>query len=250
MTVILLIDIMRFLPRRGRNICMPLAWRLGTEYFKIQILPNLTFINHCHNIYETKITIYSYTINSMEDKIIGKILHQKVGWLITERISITDNKILWSMPICRSCMCDLKQLVDSKVMCENPSCSRKKKEIRLDKPISELQKITLRAFEAKERQSKTKKWYDIDQETKALTSSEDKSRADYWSTTKVIQTDKGLRLMVLVGKKGHNSKVQFFIDENLKQITFDTIDDLKPEEILTSFTAIFADGSKAETSYR
>jgi len=185
----------------------------------------------------------------MEEKIIDKILHQNVGWLITERISPTDHRILRSMPVCRGCMSDLRQLGNSKVMCENPSCSRKGKEICLDKPISELQKITIRAFEGKERQSKTKKWYDIDQEVTALSSSEDKTRADYWSTTKVIQTDKGLRLMILVGKKGHNSKVQFFIDENLKQITFDTIDDLKPEEILTSFTAVFADGGTTKTKY-
>ena len=186
----------------------------------------------------------------MEGKILDKILHQKVGWLITEQISPTDHRLLWSKPVCRGCMSDLKQLGDSKVMCENPACSRKDKAITLDKPISELQKITVRAFEGKERKSKTKKWYDIDQEVKALSSSEDKSIDDYWSTTKVIKTDKGLRLMVLVGKKGHNSKVQFFIDENLKQVTFDTIDDLKPEEILASFTAIFSDGSTTETKYK
>ena len=185
----------------------------------------------------------------MDEKIVDTILHQKVGWLITERISHTDHKIIWSMPICRSCMSDLKQLGDMKVACENPACSRRGKEIKLDSPISELQHVTVRAFQAKKRKAQNRKWYDIDQEVTALSTSEDKSRDDYWSTTKVIQTDKGLRLMVLVGKKGHNSKVQFFIDENLKQITFDTIDGLKPEEILTSFTAIFADGSKAETNY-
>lgn len=147
-------------------------------------------------------------------------------------------------------MGDLKQLGDSKVVCENPACSRKDKEIPLDKPISELQNITVRAFLGKERKSLTKKWYDIDQEITALSSSDDKSRDDYWSTTKVIQTDKGIRLMVLVGKKGHDSKVQFFIDENLKQVTYDSVDDLKPEEIIASFTAVFRDGSTTASTYK
>lgn len=161
-----------------------------------------------------------------------------------------DEHYIHCQPVCRSCQSDLQSKNDTDLICLNPVCKNHRKNFELSHTIDLTKKVVILMWEGYERKKEKSQWLNFDQELMKLAESEDKDDEKFWCKTKILKTKEGKVVMILLGKKGHNSKVQFFVKDELNQVTFDQIGDINPQEILIAFKAQFSDGSITETIYK
>lgn len=67
----------------------------------------------------------------------------------------------------------------------------------------------------------------------------------YFVTSQLMQSKRGLQLVVYAGKKGSTKKTQIFIEPEIKRLAFDQ-KDLNPTEVFVEMKAIFFDGTSHE----
>lgn len=67
----------------------------------------------------------------------------------------------------------------------------------------------------------------------------------YFITSQLMQSKRGLQLVVYAGEKGSTEKTQIFIEPKIKKVAFDQ-KDLNPNEVFTELKATFVDGSSHE----
>lgn len=65
----------------------------------------------------------------------------------------------------------------------------------------------------------------------------------YWVEARVNNSDKGRQLVLYVGEKGSNKKMQLFANLDDEKLSFDH-KDRKPEEIFAAITATFPSGKR------
>jgi len=65
----------------------------------------------------------------------------------------------------------------------------------------------------------------------------------YWVEARLNESKKGRQLVLYVGEKGTDQKVQIFANTDQEKLSFDH-KDRKPEEIFTEITATFPSGKK------
>ncbi len=185
----------------------------------------------------------------------GKIVFNKIRWRIERhenprRPTIADYR---SRPTCITCQVDLKSRIDgqSKVAywCQNPMCSKSGQEMVFHQSDTELHNLAVRMWEGANRIKEPEKWLNLDQELSPITDKRGDEDELYWSEVKFFNTKRGKMLMVLVGKKGHSSKVQFFVKDEEDQVTSDQVGDINPKEIFLGFKAFFSDGATNETKH-
>lgn len=64
----------------------------------------------------------------------------------------------------------------------------------------------------------------------------------YFITAQLMESKRGLQVVVYAGEKGSGKKTQIFVDPEVKRLSFDH-KDLNPSDIFTSITATFSDNS-------
>lgn len=181
------------------------------------------------------------------DQFIGKLTFLGIGWRINERFNRIRNSVhKTAVPTCRTCQVSLISKDQLALVCQNPRCKNLDKPLALEKPLDETRLLIVSMWEGEQRRKEKIQFLNFDQELIPLAQGED-SDSEYWCTVKLFQTIKGKMAMVLIGRKGHSSKVQFFVKDELNQVTFDQVGDLNPKELLMAFKAQFADGSVTET---
>lgn len=67
----------------------------------------------------------------------------------------------------------------------------------------------------------------------------------HFVTAQLMQSKRGLQLVVYAGEKGSNKKTQIFVEPEVERVAFDQRD-LKPTDVFVEVKAIFADGSSHE----
>jgi hypothetical protein len=186
-----------------------------------------------------------------DKKIIGGLVFKKVKWVISENQNNMRHTSHSSEATCLSCETALNSKGDGKtVYCQNPQCKAYQKDIDLDDVLANVQLLALRIWEGQERKnSKEFKWINADQQLVPLAKTEaDDSK--YWAQSFFYDTNDGKMLMVLLGEKGADGKVQLFIKDDLNIVAHDQLGDLNPKELLMGFTAFFSDGTVTKTDYR
>jgi len=87
---------------------------------------------------------------------------------------------------------------------------------------------------------------DLDGELTPIAKEKLKSPDDnYFVTAQLMQSKRGLQLVVYAGKKGSNKKTQIFIEPEVGRVAFDQRD-LKPTDVFVEVKATFADGTSHE----
>lgn len=64
----------------------------------------------------------------------------------------------------------------------------------------------------------------------------------YFVTSQLMQSKRGLQLVVYAGEKGSGEKTQIFVEPKVKRVAFDQ-KDLNPTDVFTEVKATFTDGS-------
>jgi hypothetical protein len=64
----------------------------------------------------------------------------------------------------------------------------------------------------------------------------------YFIASQLMQSKRGLQLVVYAGKKGDKHKTEIIVEPDVKRLAFDTTD-LHPNEVFAALTATFKDGS-------
>ncbi len=67
----------------------------------------------------------------------------------------------------------------------------------------------------------------------------------YFVTTQLMESKRGIQVVVYAGEKGRKEKTQIFIEPEMKRLAFDQ-KDLNPTEVFTKLKATFDDGSSHE----
>lgn len=78
----------------------------------------------------------------------------------------------------------------------------------------------------------------------------DKIKSDdgkYFVTSQLMQSKRGLQLVVYAGEKGSSKKSQIFVEPEVKRLAFDQRD-LHPSDVFVEMTATFDDGTKTSIS--
>ena len=187
----------------------------------------------------------------MNEEVVGKITHE-VGWLITREVKrsrVGDRESIHCQPICRTCQSDLRVQKPDELVCDDPTCIKRDKPVKLTKSWNELSSNVATAWGGRERRKDQQKWLNFDQELHPIAEdqAEDSSKK-YWARAQFFDTSKGKLLMIMLGEKGKQSKVHLFMKDELDQVTFDA-GDIDPKEILMGFSATFNDGVKSETKF-
>lgn len=66
----------------------------------------------------------------------------------------------------------------------------------------------------------------------------------YFVTGQLMESKRGLQLVLYAGEKGKSEKTQIFVEPSIKKLSFDQ-NNLHPSEVFTKIEAIFRDGTKA-----
>lgn len=87
---------------------------------------------------------------------------------------------------------------------------------------------------------------DLDGELTPISKEKLKSEdGKYFVTSQLMQSQRGLQLVVYAGEKGSSKKTQIFIEPEIKRLAFDQ-KDLNPTEVFVEMKAIFFDGTSHE----
>lgn len=89
---------------------------------------------------------------------------------------------------------------------------------------------------------------DLDGELTPIAKQKLKSKDDkYFITTQLMESKRGLQVVVYAGEKGSNRKTQIFVEPEIKRLAFDQ-KDLNPSDVFLEINAIFNDGSNHKIS--
>lgn len=66
--------------------------------------------------------------------------------------------------------------------------------------------------------------------------------SNFFVTAQVMDSKRGPQLVIYAGEKGHEEKVQMFVDPTNKKLSFDH-KDIDPSDVFTEITATFKDGT-------
>lgn len=84
---------------------------------------------------------------------------------------------------------------------------------------------------------------DLDGELTPIAKEKIKSKDNkYFVTSQLMESKRGLQLVVYAGEKGNDKKTQIFIEPEVKRLAFDQ-KDLNPSDIFVELRATFADGT-------
>jgi hypothetical protein len=90
---------------------------------------------------------------------------------------------------------------------------------------------------------KNMKLLNLDDEAVPIAESKAHSRDDkYFVTSRLMQSKRGLQLVVYAGEKGKPEKTQIFVEPEVRRLEFDR-KNLHPNEVFLAVEAIFDDGS-------
>lgn len=84
---------------------------------------------------------------------------------------------------------------------------------------------------------------DLDGELTPIAKEKLKSEdGEYFVTSQLMQSKRGLQLVVYAGEKGSGEKTQIFVEPKIKRLAFDQ-KDLSPTDVFAEVKATFVDGS-------
>lgn len=84
----------------------------------------------------------------------------------------------------------------------------------------------------------------LDDEAVPIAKDKQKSKNNkYFVTSQLMNSKRGLQLVVYAGEKGTDRKAQIFIEPKVKRLAFDQ-KDLNPSDIFVELSATFEDGTK------
>ena len=90
------------------------------------------------------------------------------------------------------------------------------------------------------------KTIDLDGELTPIANTHAKNKDDkYFVTAQLMESKRGIQLVVYAGEKGRTKKAQIFIEPEVKRLAFDQ-NDLHPSDVFVELKAIFDDGSSHE----
>ncbi|MEX1995693.1 MAG: hypothetical protein WD887_02870 [Candidatus Saccharimonadales bacterium] len=85
----------------------------------------------------------------------------------------------------------------------------------------------------------------LDDEALPLAKDKVKSEDDkFFLTSQIMESKKGIQVVIYAGEKGSSKKTQLFIDPAAKRLSFDHTN-LHPSEVFLKIEATFIDGSKS-----
>lgn len=123
-------------------------------------------------------------------------------------------------------------------------CAEGPHEITLPRKFYEEQLYVIDRIDAKT--FKGMKIVDLDGELTPIAKEKIKSKdGKYFVTSQLMQSKRGLQLVVYAGEKGSSKKTQVFVEPEIKRLAFDQ-KDLNPTEVFAAVKAIFIDGSSHE----
>jgi len=179
--------------------------------------------------------------------ILGRIKLGGVGWEIYDGLNPYGDRYLQAEPICIKCKTVLNLKDDRTLARQARTCKNFDKDITSQQSLTAESSLARKMWEAKERRNDKIQWTDFDRELLPLAKDKD-DNGDHWVKAFLYNSKEGRYLMVLVGdKNSEDSKVQFFVKDQLNLIAFDQVGDLNPKEVFLQFSAQFSDGTITET---
>lgn len=120
-------------------------------------------------------------------------------------------------------------------------CAEGPHEITLPRKFNEEKLYVIDRIDAKV--FKGMKVVDLDGELTPIAKGKLKSEdGRYFVTSQLMQSKRGLQLVVYAGEKGSDEKTQIFVEPKIKRLAFDQ-KDLNPTDVFAEIKATFADGS-------
>jgi hypothetical protein len=182
-----------------------------------------------------------------EPELQGKLIFQGVRWLVFKEFDYDGEPSLTVEATCGTCLIQLQKSSETELHCDNPNCKNYEKNVSLGQDFATSKSLVRRQWEALQRRKDPGKWVNLDQEVVPLAETEEADE-EHWVRARLFHTPKGKSLLIWVGKKGHKSKVQLFLKDEIDEISHDTTD-LHPKEILLGFKAKFSDDTIAEIRF-
>ena len=120
-------------------------------------------------------------------------------------------------------------------------CAEGPHEVILPRKFDEEKLYVIDRIDAKA--FKGMKVVDLDGELTPIAKEKLKSEdGKYFVTSQLMESKRGLQLVVYAGKKGSSEKTQIFVEPQIKRVAFDQ-KDLHPTNVFAELKATFSDGS-------